>query len=82
MVTTVIQPIAGVIAGEGSLQERRPGRIDQESEKSTEGWLDQVTEQKGNQRTEAGRVRRDQENQLEHLEVHGSCIAEAWVAEF
>lgn len=61
MVTTVIQPIAGVIAGEGSLQERRPGHIDQESEKSTEGWLDQVTEQKGNQRTEAGRVRRNQD---------------------
>ena len=22
------------------------------------------------------------ENQLEHLEVHGSCIAEAWLGEF
>lgn len=68
MVTTVIQPIAGVIAGEGSLQERRPGRIDQESEKSTEGWLDQVTEQKGNQRTEAGRVKRDQDRVSDPLQ--------------
>lgn len=50
----MIQPTEGMVAGEGSSRERRPGRIDQESEKSTEGWLDQVTGAVANQRTEAG----------------------------